>query len=62
MVQGLYYNLFSFMHQNVVLLLSRHLEAVETYNPRTGVWTVLPSMLTFGKSYCGVCVIDKPTP
>jgi kelch-like protein 2/3 len=33
---------------------------MEVYNPKTDIWSVLPSMLTIGRSYTGVCVVDKP--
>jgi kelch-like protein 2/3 len=39
---------------------SSNLQSVECYNPKTDVWTVLPAMMGLGRSYTGVCVIDKP--
>jgi len=38
-----------------------NLESVEMYNPKTDTWTVLSSTMTIGRSYTGVCVIDKPS-
>ena len=39
---------------------SSNLGSVEYYNPKTDTWTLLPSSMTTGRSYAGVCVIDKP--
>lgn len=39
---------------------SSNLQSVEAYNPKTDVWTVLPAVMSLGRSYTGVCVIDKP--
>jgi len=38
-----------------------NLASVEMYNPKTDVWSVIPANMTIGRSYTGVCVIDKPT-
>jgi len=38
-----------------------NLASVEMYNPKTDVWAVIPSNMTIGRSYTGVCVIEKPT-
>jgi hypothetical protein len=37
-----------------------HLNSVEIYSPKTDIWSVSPSTLNIGRSYTGVCVIDKP--
>ena len=37
-----------------------NLQSVEVYNPKNDVWTCLPSNMSIGRSYTGVCVIDKP--
>ena len=37
-----------------------NLQSVEVYNPKTDTWAVLPSSMSIGRSYTGVCVIDKP--
>ena len=39
---------------------SSNLSSVEFYNPKTDTWTILSSSMTTGRSYAGVCVIDKP--
>ena len=39
---------------------SSNLQSVEVYNPKTDVWNVLASVMSLGRSYTGVCVIDKP--
>ena len=39
---------------------SSNLQSVEAYSPKTDVWTVLPAAMSLGRSYTGVCVIDKP--
>ena len=39
---------------------SSNLGSVEYYNPKTDKWTLLVSSMTTGRSYAGVCVIDKP--
>lgn len=39
---------------------SSNLQSVEVYNPKTNVWTILDASMTMGRSYTGVCVIDKP--
>ncbi len=39
---------------------SSNLNSVEAYNPKTDVWNTLPSFMSLGRSYTGVCVIDKP--
>ena len=43
-----------------VMIVCSHLNSVEVYNPKTDIWSVLPSNLNIGRSYTGVCVIDKP--
>ena len=39
---------------------SSNLQSVEAYSPKTDSWTVLPASMSLGRSYTGVCVIDKP--
>lgn len=39
---------------------SSNLASIEFYNPKTDAWTTLPSSMTMGRSYAGVCIIDKP--
>ena len=39
---------------------SSNLGSVEYYNPKTDTWTMLPTSMMTGRSYAGVCVIDKP--
>ena len=39
---------------------SSNLGSVEYYNPKTDTWTMLPTSMITGRSYAGVCVIDKP--
>ena len=39
---------------------SSNLSSVEFYNPKTDTWTILSSSMATGRSYAGVCVIDKP--
>jgi len=39
---------------------SSNLSSVEYFNPKSDTWTVLCSSLTVGRSYAGVCVIDRP--
>ena len=39
---------------------SSNLQSVEAYSPKTDSWTVLPAAMSLGRSYTGVCVIDKP--
>ena len=39
---------------------SSNLQSVEAYSPKTDLWTVLPAAMSLGRSYTGVCVIDKP--
>lgn len=39
---------------------SSNLGSVEFYNPKNDTWTMLISAMTTGRSYAGVCVIDKP--
>ena len=43
-----------------IIIVCSHLNSVEVYNPKTDIWSVLPSNLNIGRSYTGVCVIDKP--
>ena len=38
---------------------SANLSSVEVYNPRTNQWGSLSSCMGIGRSYSGVCVIDK---
>lgn len=38
-----------------------NLASVEVYNPKTDSWSVLPANMTIGRSYTGVCVLDKPS-
>ena len=38
-----------------------NLASVEVYNPKTDSWAVIPANMTIGRSYTGVCVIDKPS-
>jgi len=39
---------------------SSNLSSVEYYNPKSDSWTMLSSCLVIGRSYAGVCVIDRP--
>ena len=39
---------------------SSNLQSVEFYNPKTDVWIIVPATMSLGRSYTGVCVIDKP--
>eukprot|EP00095_Tigriopus_kingsejongensis_P011750 snap_masked-scaffold241_size241811-processed-gene-0.2 protein:Tk11750 transcript:snap_masked-scaffold241_size241811-processed-gene-0.2-mRNA-1 annotation:"ring canal kelch homolog" len=39
---------------------SSNLQSVEAYNPKTDTWTILSSAMSIGRSYTGVCVIEKP--
>ncbi len=39
---------------------SSNLGSVEYYCLKTDAWTMLPSAMMTGRSYAGVCVIDKP--
>ncbi len=36
------------------------LQSVEVYSPKTDSWTILPGNMSIGRSYTGVCIIDKP--
>jgi len=38
-----------------------NLASVEMYNPKTDSWSVLAANMTIGRSYTGVCVLDKPS-
>ena len=37
-----------------------NLASVEVYNPKSDSWSMLPSSMGIGRSYAGVCIIDKP--
>ncbi|XP_067624737.1 ring canal kelch protein isoform X2 [Eurosta solidaginis] len=37
-----------------------NLGSVEVYCPEIDTWRILPSSMTIGRSYAGVCMIDKP--
>ena len=37
-----------------------NLPSVEMYNPKTDTWTLLKAAMAIGRSYTGVCVIEKP--
>ena len=37
-----------------------NLSSVEMYNPKTDTWTLLKAAMGIGRSYTGVCVIEKP--
>ena len=39
---------------------SSNLGSVEYYNPKLDTWTLLITSMMTGRSYAGVCVIDKP--
>ena len=39
---------------------SSNLGSVEYYSPKSDTWTMLTNCMTTGRSYAGVCVIDKP--
>ncbi|RWS24101.1 Ring canal kelch-like protein [Leptotrombidium deliense] len=36
-----------------------NLPSVEIYNPKMNSWTLLPQKMSIGRSYAGVCIIDK---
>ena len=36
-----------------------NLGSVEIYDPKSDVWTLLDNGMMTGRSYSGVCVIDK---
>ncbi|XP_023295821.1 ring canal kelch protein isoform X2 [Lucilia cuprina] len=37
-----------------------NLSSVEVYSPETDSWRILTASMTIGRSYAGVCMIDKP--
>ncbi len=37
-----------------------NLQSVEVYNSKTDAWSLLPGAMSIGRSYTGVCIIDKP--
>ncbi|KAH8246497.1 hypothetical protein KR038_005803 [Drosophila bunnanda] len=37
-----------------------NLASVEVYCPDSDSWRMLPALMTIGRSYAGVCIIDKP--
>ncbi|EDW39735.1 GL15763 [Drosophila persimilis] len=37
-----------------------NLASVEVYCPESDSWRILPALMTIGRSYAGVCMIDKP--
>ncbi|KAH8392454.1 hypothetical protein KR215_008912, partial [Drosophila sulfurigaster] len=37
-----------------------NLASVEVYCPDSDSWRILPALMTIGRSYAGVCMIDKP--
>lgn len=37
-----------------------NLSSVEVYSPETDTWRILPASMGIGRSYAGVCMIDKP--
>lgn len=37
-----------------------NLASVEVYSPETDSWRILPASMGIGRSYAGVCMIDKP--
>ena len=39
---------------------SSNLGSVEYYNPKLDTWTMLTTSMATGRSYAGVCTIDKP--
>lgn len=38
-----------------------NLASVEVYSPKTDSWAVIPANMTIGRSYTGVCIIEKPS-
>ena len=53
-------------HSGVIYVIggddgTSNLASVEMYNPKTDSWSVLAANMTIGRSYTGVCVIDKPS-
>jgi len=38
---------------------STNLNSVESYDPKSNTWTLLPMVMTTGRSYAGVAVVDK---
>ena len=39
---------------------SANLASIEVYCPESDTWRILPATMTIGRSYAGVCMIDKP--
>ncbi|XP_071439101.1 ring canal kelch homolog [Hetaerina americana] len=39
---------------------SSNLSSLEVYDPERNSWTLLPFQMSIGRSYAGVCVLDKP--
>lgn len=37
-----------------------NLASVEVYCPETDTWRILPAVMSIGRSYAGVCMVDKP--
>ncbi|XP_055303872.1 ring canal kelch homolog isoform X2 [Sitodiplosis mosellana] len=37
-----------------------NLSNVEVYDPKNDVWRILPASMGIGRSYAGVCIVDKP--
>ena len=38
-----------------------NLSSVEVYSPKADSWRILSATMAIGRSYAGVCMIDKPT-
>ena len=52
------------MHNGLLYVLggddgTASLNSVECYDPRIDKWTLLPKAMIVGRSYAGVCVVDK---
>ena len=39
---------------------SSNLQSIEMYDPVRDTWTVLSANMSLGRSYTGVCIIDRP--
>lgn len=37
-----------------------YLVRLQVYCPKTDTWRILPASMGIGRSYAGVCIIDKP--
>lgn len=65
-VSGFFLHLFTFQSSIrfffllIFLFFFQSFFSGQVYDPKTDTWKILSSVMGIGRSYAGVCIVDKP--